>query len=151
MHSTVNHVSVYTQLHIGIIGMSLFKIISKIFLLTCLSDRAVDTQSWHENISMLGRLPFDDLPGISPRYVYIILAVHTGYSSRHAKLHQQLVVTGVYIIHHFYRIAENFRGRKLSRFSRFQNPPRKFSPRNFVAGEIQFGGVAVLRACAVIY
>ena len=50
-----------------------------------------------------------------------------------------------------YCIAENFRGRKFSRFSRFQNPQRKFSPRNFVAGEIQFGGVAVLRACAVIY
>ena len=30
-----------------------------------------------------------------------------------------------------YRIAKNFQGRKLSRISRFESHPRKFSPRNF--------------------
>ena len=35
------------------------------------------------------------------------------------------------VLRHFtYRIAGNFRGRKLSRISRFSRHPRKFSPRN---------------------
>ena len=36
-------------------------------------------------------------------------------------------------VHTTYRIAGNFRGRKLSRISRFESHPRKFSPRNLGA------------------
>ena len=36
----------------------------------------------------------------------------------------------MFLLHKTYRIAGNFRGRKLSRISRFSRHPRKFSPRN---------------------
>ena len=37
------------------------------------------------------------------------------------------------VVNQLYRIAGNFRGRKLSWISRFESHPRKFSPRNLGA------------------
>ena len=54
--------------------------------------------------------------------------MHTVHSANTIIIHMYII----FVLPHseYYRIAGNFRGRKLSRISRFSRHPRKFSPRN---------------------
>ena len=67
-------------------------------------------------------------PGI--HIIVIALTSKCGTYSVHVHVHVGGYPEVVACRDTIYRIARNFRGRKLSRISRFSHHPRKFSPRN---------------------
>ena len=97
---------------------------------------AMEHQNW---ITSLCRHEGENLVSEFTEYTCTVYSI-TCLCSNYTALFTQRLPSAHVLQYYYYRIVENFRGRKLSWISRFWSHPRKFSLWNF--GGVAFGGWA---------